>query len=167
MSNKKSTFTNISLICGIVSAALSLLIIFLSGSPYDMLHKIDSENTLPPIWVWIVSSTVFGFLSGYAMGILIGNMWCGKIVGANEISAYRGLIFFVALFFLSNAHYPLFFVAEKLIVSLVITILAIISAIACAILWAKPSPLSSVLVSVYALWLIYVAFVNVCVLIKI
>ena len=166
MSNKKSIFTNISLICGIASAALSLLIIFLSGSPYDMLHKIDSGNTLPPIWVWGISSTVFGFLCGYAMGILIGNMWCGKIVGSNEISAYRGLVFFVALFFLSNAHYPLFFISEKLIIALIIALLAIVVAIACAVFWAKPSPLSSVLISVYSLWLIYVAFVNVCILIK-
>lgn len=167
MSTKKNTFTNISLICGIASAAISLIIIFLSGSPHEMLHKTDANNTVPPVWVWGISSAVFCFLSGYAAGILIGNMWCRKITGTNEISAYRGLIFFVSLLFLSNAHYPLFFVAEKLLISLIVVIIAIVSAIACAIFWAKPSPLSSVLVSVYSLWLIYVAFVNTCIIIKI
>lgn len=166
MSTQKSTFTNISIFCGITSAVLTLIIIFVSGSPYDMLHKTDSSNAIPPIWVWGIASTIFSFLAGYATGILIGNMWCGKITGDNEISAYRGLIFFVALFFLSNAHYPLFFVAERFIISLIPAILSIVFAIACAAFWAKPSPLSCVLISVYSIWMIYVSFVNVCVLIK-
>ena len=167
MSTQKSTFTNISLICGIVSAALTLIIIFVSGSPYDMLHKTDSSNAIPPIWVWGIASTLFSFLSGYAAGILVGSMWCGKIIGSSEISAYRGLILFVALFFLSNAHYPLFFVAERFIISIIPALLSIIFAIACAVFWAKPSPLSSILISIYSVWMIYVSFVNVCILIKI
>ena len=167
MSTKKSLFTNISLICGIASSAITVLIFFISGSPFDMLHKVDLGNTLPPIWVWGISSAVFSFLSGYAAGILIGNMWCGKIVGNNEISAYRGLICFVALIFLSNLHYPLFFVAVRFLISLAVAMIGIIVAIACAVFWAKPSPLSSVIISVYSLWMLYVSFVNICLIIKI
>lgn len=166
MSEKKSIFTNISIISGITCAAISLIVIFLSGSPLDMLHKTNESNAVPPIWVWGISSIVFSFLAGYAAGILIGNMFCGRIKGGIESSAYIGLIFFVILLFLSNLHYPLFFVAERFIISLLIAILAFASAIACAVFWAKPSPLSTVLISIFSLWLIYVAFVNVCILLK-
>ena len=166
MSEKKSIFTNVSLISGITCAVISLLVIFLSGSPLDMLHKTDGTNTVPPIWVWGISSVVFSFLSGYAAGILIGNMFCGRIKGGIESSAYIGLIFFVILLFLSNLHYPLFFVAERFIISLLIAFLAFAATIACAVFWAKPSPFSTVLISIFSLWLIYVSFVNVCILIK-
>ena len=167
MSSKKAFFNNVSLILGVSCAIITLVIMVVSGSPFDMLHKTYSDNAIPPIWVWGLSSILLSFLSGCGAGILLGNLIHGKLSGNHEHSAYKGMIFFVALFFLSNAHYPIFFVAERFFISLIISVVAIAAAVLCALFWAKPSPLSTVLVSLFALWQMYVTFINVCVLLKI
>ena len=167
MSPKKTLFNSIAFVSGTLCSVLTLVIMAVSGSPYEMLHKIYANNAIPPIWIWWLACILVSFLAGYGAGILLENLKSGKLAGDHEHSAYKGLIFYVTFFLLSNSHYPLFFVAERFFISLTITLFSIIAAALCAFFWSKPSPLSTVLISFFILWQIYVAFINVCILIKI
>ncbi len=156
----KTKQNNIPLIIGIMFAAIGLSVIILSGSPYEMLHKISNDKLIPPLWIWCGSELLQKFLVGYALGTVITLIGAKRICGANEIKAYQGIIFLIILIFLAIAHYPIFFIAEKLFVSVIISILALICSIICICLWTKISFLSTVIMLPSTAWSAYVTFVS-------
>jgi len=155
------------LLFGIIYAALCISVRILSGSPYGMIHKLDAGGVIPPLWIFNLLSAVWGFLAGFASGIVWSEVRLCRARGESEICAYRGGIFFVALVFLSLIWYPLFFVSERLILSFIIALLAVICSALSALQWRRVSLLSSLVTAAYALWLFYVLAVNLVVLLRI
>ena len=159
MSSKPKN-NNISLIIGGVSAAIALAVILASGSPYDVAHKIGSFKMIPPVWMWCLSTVIFSFLAGYALGNVALEVFSDKACRSGAIWAYQGGMAFVVAYMLSLAHYPLFFVGERMVISLLLVSLAFICSILCVFCWSRVSIVASVLIGVYAIWLAYVLFVN-------
>ena len=165
--NVKSKLGNIPLIFAIISAVIGLSVIICSGSPYDLIHKIKLDDLLPPIWIWCLSSLILNFLTGYALGCIMSSVASKRLCGEKEIRAYQGIIFFIGSIFLSLAHYPTFFVAEKLVIALILSVVSIMLSLICFILWTKVSFISSIIMATFTLWGGYVAYVNLRVLLSI
>lgn len=158
--SRRSRSNNISLVCGIIGAVLFFFVMGLFGDPYDIIHRIDVFGIIPPIWLWKTTTTVWGFLIGYAAGRIISDMYCEQSSVDIRISAYRGGLFYIAAFFLSLSHYPLFFNAEKIFISLIVALISAILTAICGAIWSRVEKGSSLIMFGYAFWLFYVVFVN-------
>ena len=99
MSSKPKN-NNISLIIGGVSAAISLAVILASGSPYDVAHKIGTFKMIPPVWMWCLSTVIFAFLAGYALGSVAAAVISRNECRDSTIWAYRGGMAFVVSYML-------------------------------------------------------------------
>lgn len=162
--NAKSNNTPI--IFGIIFAAISILIAICSGSPLDMLHKLEGIDIMPPMWLLCLSQLIVIFLAGYALGALVLQLSSKRLCGEKEVKAYQGGIFFIAFTFLSFAYYPVFFVAEKPLIAVLISVMAIIcSAISFAI-WSKISFSACMIMALNTLWFAYITFLSIKVLIS-
>lgn len=152
--------STIPLTCAAVNLSITLSVIILSGSPYDMLHKFNATDIIPPIWIFNIFTTIWAFIIGYTAGYVIYGT--SHIRQRIEISlnACKGGIFFVSFTFLYHIWYPLFFIAERPLISLLISIFAIVCAAVCSFFWTKISGYVSLTIAAYALWLSYISFVN-------
>ena len=157
-------FNNLSLTCAIIAAVICALTLWMSGSPYEMVHKLDSKNILPPIWIWRLTYLIWFFLLGLGVGKIMSAACAGCISGEREISAYKGGIFFITAFFCALIHYPLFFSAERIFISLIIALVAVLCSLICAVIWSKISTFTSVVMYAYSFWLFYTIFINACIL---
>lgn len=151
---------NLPLIFGGSLAAINLVVILVSGSPFDVAHKIGDYKMVPPIWVWCLSMVILGFLVGYAFGTVAFEVLSGKVCREGEIWAYRGGMVFVGMCLLSLSHYPLLFIGERMIVALVMALLTLACSMLCIFCWSRVSVIASVILGVYIVWLVYVVFVN-------
>jgi len=149
-----------SLICGVAYMVIVLLVRLLSHNPYDMIHKLNCTDILPPMWLFNFLSLIWGWLVGYAAGLIICRMHCNLDV-YNVLASYRGGLFYVALLFLGLIWYPLFFSGENLLVSLVISLLMVLCSIICFYFWKKVDTGSALIVLTYTFWLTYIMVINV------
>ena len=160
----KAHLNNITLTCAIFAAAVCAITMWLSGSPYEMIHKLDQRNVLPPVWLWRLTNLIWFFLLGLGAGRIVSEVCGGCISGEREISANKGGLFFITTMFCSLIHYPLFFSAERIFFSLVVVLFAVICSLLCTVIWSKISPWASLITSAYSLWLFYTIFINACLL---
>ncbi len=151
---------NISLICGVISSTVFFYVMGMFGSPYDIIHVIDGWNIIPPIWLWKVTTTVWGFLIGFALGKIIFAASGPKSSIDTKIYAYRGGLFYLSAFFLALFHYPLFFNAGKIFISLLVAVIATVLSAVCGTMWTRVSRSASLIMYSYTFWLFYVVFVN-------
>ena len=163
----KSIFNKISLLFALASMLLCLFVRLCAGSPFDLIHKLHATQILPPMWLFNLLSLFWSFLAGFGAGIIVSEVSSGRLRGEKEILAYRGGLFFVTLLLLSQFWYPLFFVGERLLLSLLLSLIASLCAVFCAVLWAKPSPPSALVIATYGFWLLYTVFLNLTVLLHI
>ena len=159
MSSKPKN-NNISLIIGGVLAAINLAVILTAGSPYDVAHKIGVYKMIPPLWMWCLSTVIFGFLVGYALGGVAVDVLSKKVCRDGVVWAYRGGMAFVVMYMLSIAHYPLFFVGERMVIALLLSLLALVCSLLCIFCWSRVSIVASIIIGLYSVWLAYVLFVN-------
>ena len=158
--SSKTKNNNISLIIGGILAAINVVVILTAGSPYDVAHKISVYKMIPPLWMWCLSTVIFGFLAGYSLGIVATEAFSNKACRDGEIWAYRGGIVFVCMYLLSLAHYPLMFVGERLVISLILSLLTFLCSLLCIFCWSRVSIAASIIIGVYMVWLAYVLFIN-------
>lgn len=161
----KSLFNGCSVIVGSICVGIYVIMLTISGSPYEMIHKLDIGKMIPPMWMWRVFSIVWIFLSGVAAGLVVYERICHRIAGERELRAYRGGIYFISSFFLTIVHYPLFFCLERLMIAFLVALLAMIGAAVSSVIWSKVSAISSVILAGNAFWLLYVTFISACLLI--
>ena len=156
----KKQFNNIPLTCAIIAAIICALTMWISGNPYDMIHKLDSKNMIPPVWLWRLTNIIWFFLLGFGAGKVISEVGSGCISGEREIGAYKGGLFFISATFLALVHYPLFFSAERIFISLIIILISEVCSLLCAAIWSKVSSLATIIMSAYSFWLFYTIFIN-------
>lgn len=152
------------LIVGIICAALCLIVRLFSESPYEVIHRIDSNGILPPLWLLNLLSVTACFLSGFAAGLVTDEVLCGRAGGRREIAAYRGGLFFLATFFLMLAWYPIFFSAELLFIALLITVAAFLLSLCALLQWTEVRTLSVCLMVINTVWCFYLFIINLIVL---
>ena len=167
MSRKVSIINGMSLICGIVAAVFAFVARLLSGSPLDMIHKLEGLEILPPIWIFNLLSVAWYFLIGAAAGCVIVSIKSRCTCGREEIWAYKGGLCFLFAFFCGLIWYPVFFVGEALFFSFLTSVIVTLSAVLCAYFWfgAKINK-SALIMSAYAIWSFYMLVVNVSVLFR-
>lgn len=154
----------ISIILASIYTILTLLVRLISGSPFDMLHKFNTSNLLPPIWLFNLCSLFWAFIIVYAAGIIINQVSCGKCRGKMEICSYKGGLFFVSVLFLSLIWYPVFFIAERPFIALIVSLSMAICSALCAFFWSGINRIAALIVAAYTLWSSYIVFINLSVL---
>lgn len=156
----KAKNNNISLIMGCIFAVMGIAVIFASGSPFEFMHKINMHQIIPPLWLWCLSTVIFDFLLGFALGVVWGEIFSKHACREKEVNSYQGCIFFIVSFLLFLAHYPMLFVAERLILALLLAIVSLVCAGICFVFWTKTSPIAAIITGAYTLWLAYLSFIN-------
>ena len=154
------------LIIGAIYAFLCILTRILSDSPYEALHRLNGCGAIPPMWILNLLSVLWCFLAGFAWGIVWREIRICRVRGAEEIRAYQGGLFFISLIFLSLIWYPLFFICERIFISMLVALGAAICATLASVLWKRVSFLPSLICAAYSFWLFYVFAVNLAVLLK-
>ena len=161
MKKQSFFFTQYGVIFGAISSIFCLFFISAFGSPFDMIHKLNGIGMIPPIWIINLLSIVFFFLQGFSLGSIITAAKNRINVGEKELCAYRGTVFLSCAFFLSLLWYPLFFFAEKLFLSLLVSIVCLIFSILCAIEWLHAEPVgASITIFVCCIFEFYILFIN-------
>lgn len=154
------------IIFGMIYLIMSVLVRILSGSPYEVLHKIDTSNIMPPIWIFNLLTFIFCFICGYASGIVVSNIICKKVNGDSELYAYRGGICFVALIFISLMWYPVLFSCEALFISLILSILSFLLSVCTAYLWSCVCKKVTIIMTFFSLWQFYIFITNLLLILK-
>lgn len=129
-----------SLAIGTISAVTCFISRTSFGSPINMMHKLSHINIIPPIWILNLFSFLFCFLIGFSAGLVIEAGVCKTNVGEIQFHAYRGGLFIIISFFLSLIRYHVFFMSEKLFMSLIISIVSTISICLCTFEWSRVAP---------------------------
>ena len=165
MSRNTSVFNATSLVFGIICAVCAFLSRTLSGSPIDMIHKLDGLQMLPPIWIFNFLCVAWYFAIGAALGAVIRGLFSSCACGRGEANAYKGTIFLICSFFLGLIWYPLIFSAGALFWGLVISILMTLSSLLCAYyLFLTDYKGSALIVSGYTVWTVYQLTVSIAAL---
>lgn len=148
-----------SIVCGIIAAIFWIVVRILSGSPYDLLHKIDGIELFPPIWLYSLCCFIWSYLLGSSVGIINETIICKKGIDY-ERNAYRGGIKFLLSFFLFLSYYPLMFAREAIFISVICVLLSAVSSCACSYFWLKISGIASLIMGGFALWELYVFIIS-------
>jgi tryptophan-rich sensory protein len=125
-----------------------------------MIHKLDSAELIPPMWIFNLLWLVWSYLSGSAAGAVICNVSIGRTSGREEIQAYKGGLFFISLLFLNLIWYPILFINESLFLSLVVLLTSVICSILCSAAWQKVNRMPGLIMAAHTIWLVYVFIVN-------
>lgn len=165
-STRNNRLGGISLICGIICSLLVAVSIAISGSPFEMIHKLNVSNILPPMWLWGFLSFVWGFLIGTAAGSVINGVILDKAHNERELRAYQGGLLFLAGLFFFVMHYPLFFVAERLFFALVTVLISLVCTCLCTLTWSRVSVYAAIVMASFAFWLFYVLFVTLSIIVQ-
>ena len=154
------------IICGGIYAAIGFIIRIRVNNPFEMLHILGGSNYFPPLWVFNLLCICWMFLSGCAAGRLIRLVWSGRVCGREEVSAYSGGLFFIALFFLTLLWYPLFFGAGSIALCALISLLCVAASAMCALSWRRADFLCCIIMAANSVWLIYILLANLSVLLS-
>ena len=164
---KISRINKTGLTFGLVTLIIFIVVRLFCDNSYEMIHKFDTSDIIPPLWLLNLLTFVWGFLIGYAAGSVID---CVMHSGASinlEIAAYRGGLFFLTLFFLSQTWYCIFFQGGHLFIALLIIVIALLSSIICAYFWYSALKTSALIIGAYCIWLFYLIILNASVLLHI
>lgn len=150
-----------SIVFGAITATFCFLSRTLFGTPYDTAHLTEGINFLPSIWLFNFLSVSACFLMGASAGWVIDCIERGDNSGVRSISAYRGALFLSFSFFLFLIWFPVLFFAQRFFLSFVISILALVSSLACAVEWGRLNPTrASLVIWADTVWLFYIMFVS-------
>ncbi len=158
---KITLFNNLSLCFGTASTVCCIVSRSISKNPLELMHMIESRNIIPSLWILNLFSLIWYFLIGLALGAIIQASSEQYNLGPSILSAYRGGLFFTICFFLSLIWYPIFFSCEHLILSVLISFLALISSIICAANWCTVTPRSgAAIMTSFSIWSFYIMFIS-------
>jgi len=154
-----------SLIFGSVQVILCVLVRILSRNPYEVLHQLNASDVFPPIWIFNLFSIIWSFVSGMALGIILYRSCMRRNSLSEVIAGYKGALFYIALVFLCLNWYSLFFCCRPAI-ALMISLLSVLCAIFCGIIWKSVDRYAALIILSYSVWLTYVFIINATVFLR-
>ena len=163
---KDGLFNSCALILGGICVIVCFISLAVSGTPYDAVHRLDGIGVIPPLWLWRIMLLIWSFLAGAAMGATVSGGASRKYSNCNDAQIYKGMVFFVVAFFMFILHYPLLFCCERLLLSLMASLIAGACAAICGGIWSKVNRVAAVMVFGFTFWLIYVTFITACLLVS-
>lgn len=118
---------------GGIALAAALFTRLRVGSPLPLLHLLNADSILPPLWLtglcWLSSF----FLSGCAAGFIL-NCSTGGCAAAWRL---RGAVYGLLCLFAELGWYPLLFAAQALWLSWLCLLAAALSGILCLACWVR------------------------------
>ena len=107
------------------------------------------RDLLPPAWLMGLAWTLWYFALGAALGAVLCTY------GGSSICAWRGAFFFLLMLFAGYLWYPLFFMRQNPLLSLLVLLGVIACAVLCALSWQSLSLAVAVVMWAHVLWLLY------------
>lgn len=163
-SEKKSL--SISLICGIIYLVLGIAVRIMAKSPYEALHRIDSDGILPPLWIFNILSLSVCFLCGIAAGQILEQVMKMRPAPHVELYACKGTIFYICLLFLSLLWYPAFFVAESLFLTVISLISIFLLCLCTSYMWSRVRSSAAFIILLSSAWYFYTLIIMLMIMIN-
>lgn len=151
----------LSVICTVIFVSIALMVRFFTGSPYKIINYCGLRGVIPPVWVMVVMWIFWYIILGIAFGTVIG---CKEI--RNEASKYKGGMIFVIMMAMSYAWYPLFFGCGALFFGLLVCESVFILSILCAVCFTSVNRLSSLFMSAFSFWMLWMVGLNITALLN-
>ena len=134
---------------GGVTLLMALLTRACTGSPLAVVHKLNAESLLPPLWLlgtmWLLAYALMG---GGA-----GNLLCRRVGGAhNEALLWRGAAFFVLSIVLSLVWYTLLFGKLCVFPAWLCLVPSAAAALMCALSWWRLNRFTALIAVGFFLW---------------
>ena len=156
---KNSSALTYALVFGALLAACGMGVRFWCGAPYAGMTQMGIRDVIPPVWLMSICWTLWYFLLGAALGAVL------RAFGRNCIGAWRGAFFFLLMIGVGFLWYPLFFVKQNLVLSLLTVMVVLVLCCVCALHWQALSLVAGAILWLHALWLIYMLILQlVCLL---
>lgn len=137
------------LVCGVLSAMVAVGVRLWWGAPYEGMAQMGIRELVPPVWLMGLLWTLWYFLLGAALGAVL------YTYGGSCIGAWRGAFFFLLMLFVGFLWYPLFFVRQNLLLSLLVVACVLALAVICALHWQGLSLVAGLLLWAHVFWLFY------------
>ena len=132
---------------------------FWCGSPNTGITQMGIRELIPPVWLMSLLWMLWYFLLGAVLGAIL------YAYGRNCIGAWRGAFFFLLMIFVGFLWYPLFFVKQQLVLSLLVIVVAAGLCAVCALHWQCLSLGAGVVLWLHLLWMLYMLILQtVCLL---
>ena len=136
--------------CGILVAVAYCVIRWVTGSPYRIMLELGIADIMPPVWLFSLLQ-LLGFLTvGCAAGLVLG--W--KDAGC-AIDKYKGCLFFVLMAVVELCWYPTLFGGGLVFLAVLEALVMVCLAVCVAVCFFRISGLSGILISLHAVWLLY------------
>lgn len=144
--------------CVIIGAVVILLCGFLSslaGGSTEAYRELERPRGAPPSFVFPIVWTIMYILIGGAAGAVA----CNKDRSL-ESEKYKGLLFFILMMIFNFVWSPLFFGAEAYFAAFCAIIMMIILTFFTICCFCRIYMICGIVMSVYMLWLLYAAYLN-------
>ena len=138
---------------GLTFLLIALLVRLACPTPYALYKILNMSAFMPPIWLTVLAMSAFFFFAGAAF-------FGALSYRCEDIHKYKGGMFFVIMMSLCLAWYPIFFSLKLFILSLAVSAFSCICAFACASSYLRISRFLGSLMTLCALWLVYLTLVN-------
>lgn len=149
MVQKNNGTLTCALIVGGVLALGGICVRLWWGSPYEGMAQMGIRHLVPPAWLMGLLWTLWYFILGATLGAVL----C--LFGGSLIGAWRGAFFFLLMLFAGYVWYPLFFVRQNPLLSLLVLLAVLACAALCALQWQGISLAAGVVMWMHVLWLSY------------
>lgn len=140
------------LLCGFLSA-------FVTGSMLSYRELVKPPLAPPAIVFPIVWTVLYALIGGSAGAVACT---CDR---ANEADKYKGLLFFVIMMVFNFIWSPLFFGAEAYFAALCAIIVMIVLTVFIIIFFGRIYKTTAIAMSIYLLWLLFAAYLNLAIII--
>jgi len=149
MNQKNNGTLTCSFVVGGVLALCAAAVRFWWGSPHASMTQMGIREVLPPVWLIGLLWLLWYFLLGATLGGVL------YTYGKHCIDAWRGACCFLLMIGVGFLWYPLFFVRQSFLLSLIVLLAVIALAAVCALQWQKLSPMAGIVMWLHVLWLFY------------
>ena len=149
MKRDNSSVLSCALIVGGVVALCGVGVRIWCGSPYPGMMQMGVRALVPPVWLMSLLWTLWYFVLGAALGALL------RCFGQSCIGAWRGAFFFLLMLFAGFLWYPLFFIRQNLLCSLLSLLVTLACALMCALQWQRVAAAAGILMYLHVAWLTY------------
>ena len=150
-----------SILYGGVSGGFCFLSRTLFGNPLGMIYFTEGKSLLPSLWLFNILSVAACGAMGMSLGWVIDHVANGNNTGQRSVCVYRGALFLSFAFFLFVVWFPTLFFGQRLFVSLVLSVAAMICSLICAFEWSRVLPTrASVVIYADTVWMFYITLVS-------
>ncbi len=159
-SELERTSPTLMLLFGILFAAAGILVRLFAPSPYPTVLALELDALIPPVWLMTLLWTLAFFIVGCAAGFVLGY----RIGGGGEIEKYKGCMLFVVLAVAELCWYPLFFGANFVFFSALLSLFILCVSVAVTVSFYRVTKFAGMILLLHDLWLIYMLILNFAVL---